>query len=268
MSEQRIGEPITVLAVKVKGREVRVSFSNGEKIVFSVDSFTDFHLYAGKEVSDEEMARIQHLSDQDQAYDYAIRRLSQDSYSVAEMRRKMLAKGFDPKIVTGVIDRLTGMDLLDDKRFALTYAEDVGDLRCLGYHRIVYDLRVKGIGEDLIATLSFPLENEKKKAERQAAVLDRRYYRTPYARRILKINRALLERGFDESVAHEASNKVAKAPDPELERSELEKAFALANAKYTKKYTGYELSRHIYAFLVRKGFDYDEVKSIMEEHGL
>lgn len=268
VSEKRTGEPLTVVSVKVKGREAKVSLSSGDKLVLSVDSFTEFHLYQGKELGEAELRRINELSRQDQSYDLAIKWLSHDSYSSAEIQRKLLAKGFDPSIVKAVVARLTELGLLDDARFARTYAEDVGDLRLLGHNHIIYDLRVKGIDEEILRSLSFPKEKELDKAKRYASVLDRRYYRAPYAKRLLKINRALMERGFDEAVAHEAAKEMASAPNPEIERGELEKSFGLAHAKYAKKYSGYELSRHIYASLVRKGFGYEEVKAILEENGL
>ena len=55
MSERKIGEEIvSVLAVKAKKDEVRVYLSDGEKLAMSPDSFTEFHLYEGKELSLEE----------------------------------------------------------------------------------------------------------------------------------------------------------------------------------------------------------------------
>ena len=268
MSEKRIGENPKVVSVKVKGKEARVVLDNGEKIVLSVDSFTEFHLYEGKELDPGERTKIAVYASQDQAYDAALRLLGHESYSCAEMQRRLLSKGFEPRVVSSVIERLVSIGLLDDARYVKTYAEDVAELRLIGHNRVLYDLRAKGIGEDLLKDLAFPREKELAKAKDLAMALDRRYYRAPYAKRVLKINRALLERGYDESVAFEASKACAKADDPEVERAEIEKALQLATLKYSKKYQGYELSRRVYAFLVRKGFAYDAIKSIMEENDL
>ena len=266
MSEKRIGENPTVLAVKVKAKQVRVTLSSGDKLLLSVDSFTEFHLYEGKELSEEDLHRINVFASQDQAYDAAIKMLGHDFYSCAEIKRRLYGKGYEPTVVTSVVDRLVALGLLDDARYAKVYAEDVGALRLLGHNHIVYDLRSKGISEDIIATLDFPREKELEKAKTHAAALDRRYYKVPYGKRLLKINHALLERGFDESVAHEAAQAMTTAIDPEVERSELEKAHALAMAKYAKKYQGYELSRHVFAYLARKGFPYETIKTFMEDN--
>ena len=266
MSEKRTGEPLTVLSVSAKSKEVLVILSNGEKLNLSVDSFTEFHLYAGKVLEQKELEQLSRYASQDQAYEAAIKYLSRDSHSAIEVWRKLVSKDFDPTIVNAVVNRLKQSGLIDDAHYAKTYAEDVGDLRLIGYNRIVYDLRSKGIGEDILATLSFPREKELDKACRYATHLDRRYYRTPRGKRILKINHALLERGFDESIAHEAATSCVSEENAEVERAELEKAYALAEAKYSRKYEGYDLTRHIYAYLIRKGFPFEEAKSIVEEH--
>lgn len=266
MSEKRTGEPLSISSVSVKAKEARILLSNGEKLVLSVDSFTDFHLYAGRELDEKELAKIRKYASQDAAYSTAIKYLGHDSYSSMEMLRKLIAKGYNPSIVGSVVNRLTKSGLIDDLHYAQTYAYDVGDLRLLGHNRIVYDLRVKGIAEDILSELSFPREKELDKACRYAEMLDRRYNRTPNERRVLKVNHALMERGFDEAVAHEAASKCVSSANPEIERFELEKAYALAEIKYSRKYEGYELARRIYGYLVRKGFNYEQAKSIVEEH--
>ena len=270
MSEKRIGEPVTILSVKAKpkGKGILVVLSTGEKLILSADTFTEFRLYPGKTLSDEELASIMSYADVDAAYVYAARRLSRESYSSAQIRAKLTAKGYTPQMIDKVTDRLLQTHLLDDQRFAKTFAEDVGELRLIGHHRILYELRVKGIGEDIIAALSFPPEKELEKAINFAKTLDHRYARVPHNKRVLKIDRALLARGFDEDIANRAARECAGALDPEAIKEEIEKAFAIAYTKYSRKYTGYDLSRRIYAYLIHKGFPYEEVRSITEEHDI
>lgn len=269
MSEKRIGDETWIVAsVKAKKDGVRVSFSNGEKMVLSVDSFTEFHLYENKELSAEEVQRILDYSNMDQAYAQALRYLGHDLYSCAELRRKLLAKGYGPETVGDVIKRLLDAKLLDDRHYAEVFAFDVADLRLIGRTRIVYELRVNGIPDSIISSLEFPREAELDKATRLGESYNRRYVRTPHAKRVLKINQALLAKGFDESVAHEAATSVATPDDPDVERGELEKYFNLAKAKYERKYKDYDLRNRVFAYLVRKGFPYEDIKSYLEEQNL
>ena len=265
MSEKRIGEPITVTTIKARKDGVKVVLSNGEKLVLSPDAYTEFRLYEGKELSSDELKRVMAYASQDDAYDLAIRYLSKESYCRNELLKKLVSKGYEYPVVLPVLKRLEESGLIDDEAYAKTFAEDVCELRLIGANRIYYELRVKGISEDIIAKLSFPKEKELEKANRYAASLDRRYYRTPYAKKKLKIHAALLARGFNDTVAYEASQSACSQSDPTVERVEIEKAYHLAEAKYSRKYDGYELRQHIYAALIRKGFPHDEVKARMEE---
>lgn len=268
MSAKRTGEPLSVASVKAKEKEVRIVLSNGDKYSLTVDSFTDLCLYVGKILTDEEIAALKGYADQDEAYDKALRYLSHESYSCAEIRRKLDAKGFEPEVIRGVVERLVQIGLLDDAHYARTYAMDVADLRLLGRGRIQFELRRKGISDEIIASLEFPREAELDKALRLGALLDRRYSRTPYGKRVLKMKETLRSRGFDDEIAEEAAKQCASRPDPSVEKDELEKAFNLAYAKYSRKYEGYDLKQHILAALARKGFPYDEVQSILKEHDL
>lgn len=265
MSEKRTGEPLTVESVKARAHGVLVVLSNGEKLTLSPDSFTEFHIYAGKELSPEELDGVFSYAEQDEAYDLALRYLGHDAYSSKGIYRKLIGKGYEKKVVVAVVERLLKAGLLDDEQFALSYAMDVADLRQIGHNRVLYDLRVKGVSESILKRLEFPREEELRKAKSYAESLDKRYYRTPSARRVLKIYAALIARGFDEDVSHEAAASSVTASDPKVERAELDKAYNLAKAKYSRKYSGYELRTHIYAYLVRKGFPYDEIQTMMED---
>lgn len=257
---------VTVLAVKAKKDGVRIYLSDGEKITMSPESYTDFHLYENKELSAEEQKKIQSYVDQDEAYRRALRYLGRELYSSMELWRKLVAKGYEEQTVNAVIRRLKEAKLLDDEHFAKVFAEDIAQLRGIGRNRILYELRIKGVDDRILSSLAFSEEVERKNAVRVGEVLNRRYIKTPHNKRLRKINHALIERGFDESIAHEAAARVITPDDPEVEMAELEKCFRLAKIKYERKYEGYDLRNHIYAYLIRKGFPYDEVKDYLEEN--
>lgn len=265
MSEKRTGEAIIIESIKTKENGVIVSLSDGDKYYLSVDSFLDFRFSEGQALSSGQKEALVRSSSRSQAFEYALKLLSKESYSSKEIQRKMLAKGFEPNVVKETIARLEEIKMLDDVHYATTYAEDVGDLRLLGKNRIIFDLRTKGISERIIESLPFVKERELDKASRHAAKLNRRYAKVPYRKKVMKINRSLLERGFDGDIAMEAALAQATRIDDTAESAELEKYFALAEAKYRKKYSGRDLYQHIYAYLIRKGFDYEQVKALLEE---
>ena len=267
MSERKTGKAIvSVLAVKAKKDSVRVYLSSGEKLSMSPDSFTEFRLYEGKELSLEEQKKIRAYIDQDEVYQRAMRYLGRELYASTELRRKLLDKGYDSKTVNQVIDRLKKARLLDDAHYAKVFAEDVAELRGIGHNRVLYELRSKGLPDEILSSITFSPEQEKERARLLGESLNRRYGKTPQAKRKMKIYRSLLDKGFDESLAHEVASLAATPDDPAVAQEELERCFNLALVKYERKYQGYDLRNHIYAYLVRKGFPYDQVKDYLEEH--
>jgi regulatory protein len=82
-------------------------------------------------------------------YDQALRLLEFRARSVAELRRKLLQKGGDPGEIDQVIARLRDQRLLDDVDFAREFARTrivgAGSSR----HRIVQELRRKGVASSI-----------------------------------------------------------------------------------------------------------------------
>ena len=263
MSQKSIGEKIERVSKKRSG--FCVEFEGGEKIVLSEDAFTEFRLYDGKVLSDHERKRLGEIYSQDSYYSYALRLLSHDMVSVHQIREKLTAKGAEPETVNKIVQRLKKTGLLDDERYARTYASDVGDLRLYGRNKILAELKMKGIPFSLLSELEFPEEKELDKALRYGRAVDARSGKTPYDKKKFKIVKSLLQRGYDLRIAEEAAEKVTTHIDPKDEEQALDRQYALAKGKYSKKYFGYELKQHILAYLVRRGFDYDKIKEKLQE---
>ena len=268
MSGKRNGEAITIHSIKGKDNIFTVAFENGEKIEVSMDTFTDFHLYAGKRMALDEFDRLMTLVRQEEAYRLALKRLGHDLYSKYEMRIYLLGKGQDPLVIDEVINRLIAADLINDTRYATTFAEDVAELRLLGKNQVLFILRGKGIPSAILDKLSFPREKELDKAMRYAPLAEKRFRRTPKRKRTIKVIQALLRRGYDESVASEAAEACSMPDDPTLVQGQLEQTLTLAINKYARKYQGFELRQHVFAYLARRGYDYDDIKHACEEAGL
>ena len=265
MSTSGNGNAIKLESIKAKNDVFILVFANGEKLEIGVDTFTEFRLYAGKDLSLDEFHRLLSFARQDEAYRLALKRLSHDLYTRREMSEYLLGKGQDHEVVERVVNRLVESDLINDARYAKTFAEDVADLRLLGKNQVIFLLRGKGISSSILEKIEFPREKELDKAIRFAKVADKKYQRTPKAKRVQKLAYALLRRGFDDSVAFEAAENCATPDDPALVQNELERALRVAIAKYQRKYQGYELRQRVFANLARKGYDYDDIKQACEE---
>ena len=80
-----------------------------------------------------------------------LRLLTGRDYSQAELRKRLLTKGFDPVRIDNVLQRCVDLGYLDDARYALSRATSLmRQGRAVG-PRILVDLRQRGISEEVAA---------------------------------------------------------------------------------------------------------------------
>ena len=88
-------------------------------------------------------------ADCDSPWPAALRILTRRDHSQAELRKKLTDKGFDSEQVHTTLQRCTELGYLDDARYARTRATSLMNQgRAVG-HRILADLRQRGISEEL-----------------------------------------------------------------------------------------------------------------------
>jgi len=93
--------------------------------------------------------KIEPKNDRDTPWSTALRILTRRDYSQAELRKKLIDKGFDTELVHTTLQRCVELGYLDDARYALTRATSLmSQGRAVG-HRILADLRQHGISEKL-----------------------------------------------------------------------------------------------------------------------
>ena len=263
MSAKSTGK--TIVSIVAKKNKITIEFDDKSKITVSENTFTDFHLYEGKLIEGKELSTLESFAGQDTVYSLALKLLSRDSYSCYELREKLIGKGASEEDAKAIVERLKKQKLLDDERYARVYASDVADLRLYGRNKVLHELKSKGIPFFMLDRLEFPEEVELEKAMRYATMMDYRLGKTPYENKKFKMIRSLIARGFDIRIAEMAASKAATRIDPEIEADIFDKQFELALAKYSRKYHGFELKRHMLAFLARRGFDYERIQAKLEE---
>lgn len=79
----------------------------------------------------------------------ALRILSRRDHSQAELRKRLTDKGFDTEMVEATLQRCRDLGYLDDARYAATRATSLMKRgRAVG-HRVLADLRQRGVSQDL-----------------------------------------------------------------------------------------------------------------------
>lgn len=79
----------------------------------------------------------------------ALRFLKIRPRSVFELRAKLTAKGFDPKVIEETIAFLSSIEMLNDRTFTASWIA-YRLARPFGFRRIIVELKDKGIPEEII----------------------------------------------------------------------------------------------------------------------
>lgn len=229
-----------------------------EKLLLSKDLYTEFYLYEGKELSEEEYRKIKKGLQNDALYAYGKRLLMRGRYSESECRKKLYEK--DGEHAKAVFLRLKEEGFFDDRALALDYKE-MKEAEGYGEKRIKEELlHKKGIAPEIIASLRF----EEGGAKRLLPALEKRYHDEPLPQKKTHIERALLYRGFPSNEIKPLLRGL-EGPGREKEEEALKKELESVYRRYKTRYNGKELSRRLYLALLRKGFKAEMIDETLKE---
>ncbi len=131
------------------------------------------------------------------AREKCLRLLGRRSRSAAELRQRLNEAGFEHDIIETVLAGLERAGLVDDAEFARAWVASRVASGAAGRHKLRWELRRKGIHEDLIRRSVDEGVDDETEVE-QALELARRRLRgqPPDASALLRLRRLLLGRGY------------------------------------------------------------------------
>lgn len=254
---------ITSITKAKKGDKVNVYFGK-EKITLSYDTYTEYRLFVGKEVSESLLASIKKKGNDEELYSYALGLASKFAYSTSDVKKKLEGKSEDQTQIWRIIYRLKDAGLLNDEEFAKQYKEEK-EAAYYGSRRIKDDLIIQhGVKEEIVNNLEF--EDEKEKAKEVAISLSASYDKYPLKAKKEKVINALMRRGYSQSDAAYAVSLFKE--DKEKSKKLLERDAALIINRLKKKYSGYDLKERAYASLYGKGYSSDDINEILRKENL
>lgn len=155
----------------------------------------------------------------DRAKEAAYRLLSVRDRSTSELQDRLLGKGFSQSIVAETISRLTEVGLLNDLKFARSWAFQRAKHSARGKKILRQELRHKGIDEELIDTVlaEIPPQVEIDSARRLIEKKSNRLEpadiatRDTYQKEKRRLYSMLVRRGFDYELAANLADEVLEA---------------------------------------------------------
>ncbi len=134
--------------------ELSIKTSKNGKITIYADGELQFtvpaviwyssHFREGDEITSEELTELKRLGDSSCAFESGMRMLSLRAHSEFELRHKLSMK-FSPESADSAIEKLRGLGLLDDEKFAMLLAEELYSRKNFAPKRILSELKSRGI---------------------------------------------------------------------------------------------------------------------------
>ena len=171
----------------------KVRFSDGSAMRLYRQTIQDHCLYAGLELSDEDLSRLRIDAGKMSAKMRAVRIVAASSVSKADLQQRLIQKGEDPAYAELAVSWMEDMDLLDDEKTAHQIVSKCID-KGYGRARAKQALYEKRIPRDLwdVALEDYPDQTEKILAYLRAKLTD-----TQDEKAVRRVTDALMRRGHD-----------------------------------------------------------------------
>jgi len=240
---------------KLKNGKYKLELDNGESLVTYDDIIIKNMLFNGKNLDNRILSEISINNNYYEIYYKVVKMISSKWRSKKEIIDYLTKNEVDQKLQERVIKELEKNGLLNDYRFATSYANDAISLRKNGEYKIADDLRNFGIAEEIIEEVISKLDYTLIEENLVSIITKRNNLNRTNSLYQLKskLNNELVRLGYDSSLVNKKLNLLLKEND-----AVYQKEYDRLYKKYSKKYSGNELNYKIKQVLYQKGFNYHE----------
>lgn len=136
-----------------KNKASRLSVYLDDEFVCYLNVFTIYKhkLCVGKEITLDELKRIQFENKKDTAFDLAIKYISKYQKTESELKDYLLKKGFLNELCDDVLKKVKDYRYIDDKTFVENYIKN--SKGHYGINKIKQNLKQKGVKDELISSI-------------------------------------------------------------------------------------------------------------------
>ncbi len=260
----------SIYPIKNNMSEVIFLFDESEIILELTDKIIEsYKLDIGKEISKETFDILKDHEQVTRAYKKALKFLTIKDYTYNQMKKKLMDSGnYDDAQLDTTLELLESKNLINDEEYTINYLRRCTRLG-VGLNKAIYNLHTYGISNELIDQC---LEKNSFDDEYFAAtkIIDTYYNRNigfSYKIMLKKIRDKLYIKGFTNETIEKALSDYDFKFDYEKEHDALEKEYIKQKNKYLRKYEDKQLKEKIINSLLRKGYNYEDIKEIMNREG-
>ena len=142
---------ITAIKQQVK-QQGRYSIFVEGKYSFSLSdsALLESKIASGQDLTAQQVAEYKKLSGDDKLYNQALRYVAMRPRSVWEMEMYLQRKKADPLLSQQILNKLSNIDLLNDRKFAESWLASRRLLKPTSRRRLSQELRQKHVGDEII----------------------------------------------------------------------------------------------------------------------
>jgi regulatory protein len=170
---------ITSIKQQVKRADRYSIFVEG-KYAFSLSesALLESKLARGQELSREQLGEFKKLSADDKLYNQTLRYVAMRPRTRWEVEFYLERKQASPALIDNILNKLSNIGLIDDRKFAQAYVNDRKLLRPASRRKIIAELRKKRVADEVIQQVASAEEVDDRTALR--AVIERKRRQTKY----------------------------------------------------------------------------------------
>lgn len=260
----------SIYPIKRGINEVIFLFDESEIILEVSDKLIDtYHLEVNKVIDKDLFDALKDFEQVTRAYNKALKLLTVKDYTFNQMKQKLMDSGdYDDTQLDATLELLEEKNLINDEAYTLNYLKRCTRLG-IGLNKAVYNLRSYGIESQMIDYCLEEIDDDDEYSA-ATALIESMYDRNnsfSYKAMVKRIRDKLYIRGFTSETIERALNDFDFEFDDIKEKASLEKEFIKQKKKHAKKYHGNKLKEKIIDTLLRKGYNYEHIKDLLNEEG-
>ncbi|MGT2716034.1 recombination regulator RecX [Streptococcus respiraculi] len=255
-----------ITKLEKKKRLYLLELDSSDQLYITEDTIVRFMLSKEKEITPEELIEIKTFAQLSYGKNLALYHLSFKQRTRKEIQLYLEKYEIEPAIIPHILTQLEADNWINDQKYVETFLYQNQLSGDKGPQVLKQKLSQKGIPISLI-------EEELQKidfspiAERVAQKLAKTHaHKLPHRALHDKLLQSLLNKGFSYSQAQTAVHNLELESDDELEEQLIQKELDKQYRKYSRKYEGYELQQRLIQALMRKGYDYQQIKSTVRDY--
>lgn len=190
-----------ITAIKHQKRNPhRVNIYLEDEFAFGLSRIVAGWLDVGQELDDEKIISLQAEDEQQVAYQRILKFISYRIRTEDEIRRNLIKHKVQSPVINDVLQRLRRNGMVNDKQFAKSWVENRNEFRPRAHRMLTYELRQKGITDEIISQTLDSIISDEELAFKAAQNQVRKYKELEWPNFRRKLSGFLARRGFSYNI--------------------------------------------------------------------